>query len=97
MKTIKTNLAKDTHFVLTDDNDKIIGIIHVPQDEQNITLKVLQAIKDDCLPVYAVLVSDLYIDPTTTSNSITFEVEIQEERGDEVFVPSFYLTMTEVY
>lgn len=97
MKTIRTNLSKDSHFVLTNDDDKIIAIINVPQDEQNITEKILQAIKDDSIPVYAVMVNDLYIDPTATCQIISFEVKMQEEEEGEIYFPTYYLTITEMY
>ncbi len=93
MKLI-ANLSRDSHYVLTDDDDKVIAIIHVPQGEQDITQKVIQAIKDDCQPEYAVLISDLILDPTKTNS---FEVEVQEERGDETHSTTFYLDQTEVY
>lgn len=91
---ITTDFLRETHFVLTDEDDKIIAIIHVPQGEQDITEKVIQAIKDDCQSEFAVLVSDCVLDP---SESNSFEVEIQEERGDETHPTTFYLDQIEIY
>lgn len=47
MRRILTNLDKEANFVLTDDNDRVLGIINVPSGEQDITNKVLEAVQDD--------------------------------------------------
>ena len=47
MATIKTNFNTEKHFVLTNNEDKIMAIIHCPAWKNDISEKVRQAILED--------------------------------------------------
>lgn len=92
---ITTSLFRDIHFVLKDDEDRIVAVISVPKGA-DITAKVVRAIEEDTLTNDVSLTKDLVITDDSTSNVITFDVEGKDEDFDN-FAKTYYLEMTEVY
>jgi hypothetical protein len=95
---ITTDLLRDIHLVLTDEDDRIVAIINVPKGA-DITTKVIQAIEEDTSAHDVKLTQDLHIDGDATTEVITFDVEGYDEGVNEVesFEGTYFLTQTEIY
>jgi hypothetical protein len=96
---ITTELSRDMHFVLTDDEDRIVAVISVPKKEgvTDITDKVMLAIKEDSLTHDVNVTAPLHIDLEASCKPITFDVEGLDNDDDEDFAGTYYLEQVEIY
>ena len=113
MRKITTNLEKTVHFAVIDDSDRTIAVVQSLSGEQDITAKVLQTIKDDTLTDVELLygtttdpddflneipvTTDLLIEQSDLSDSISFDVQITDEDEEEGYTATYYLETIEIY
>lgn len=96
---ITANLSRDLHFVLTDDESRIVAVISVPKKESvtDITAKVVLAIEEDTLTHDVKVTAPLHIDLEASCKSITFDVEGLDNDDDDDFSKTYYLEQVEIY
>lgn len=94
MATIKTNFNTEKYFVLTNNEDKIMAIIHCPAGKNDISEKVIKAISED-EDAETTLVNTFVIDKagaTYLLNAMT------KDEGDEEEISRYYnLTESWIY
>lgn len=96
---ITTELSRDLHFVLTDEENRIVAIISAPKKEgiTDITDKVILAIEEDTLTHDVKVTTPLHIDLVASCNTITFDVEGFDNDDDDDFAKTYNLEQTEIY
>jgi hypothetical protein len=93
---ITTDLLREMHFVLTDDEDRIVAVIKAPIGG-DITERVALAIEEDTLTHDVKLTNGLHIDGDATCEVITFDVEGLDNDDDDDFSKTYYLEQVEIY
>jgi len=92
---VLTNLPNYTLLVVTDNNDKVLGIVEVESGEQDITAQLEEVISDNDDYNFVSVLSDLEIEWATEVFEI--DVELEDEDDDERYTNSFYFTAAELY
>lgn len=96
MSSITTELERETNFVLTDNQDRVVAIINVPINTTDIDNKLMTAISDDTGDEFLYFQTDYHINLEASAQTIQFEAFIVDEDGDKS-LETFYLTRTEIY
>jgi len=95
MAKIKTNFNTEKHFVLTNNEKKIMAIINCPAGKNDISEKIIKAISEDENADSVVLVNEFVIDKagaTYILNAI-----IKDEGEDEGNSNYYSLTESWIY
>jgi len=99
MNTIKMNFSEETHWVLKDEENRIIAIIVVPSGSVDISVKIKQAIDEDmCLEGRKVELEQ-NLEGGEFDYEIDFSASIDDENSDDDdgISYSFTLVKTALY
>lgn len=96
MSSIKVNLDHEVNFVLTDEENRVVAIINVPQGTTDIDNKLDKAISDDTGDSFQYFQTELDINLSNSANELLFEAFIEDDDEDR-YLKTFYLTRTEIY
>ncbi|MBC7845530.1 MAG: hypothetical protein H7Y10_03460 [Flavobacterium sp.] len=95
MATIKTNFNTEKHFVLTNNEDKIMAIINCPAGKNDISEKVKQAISEDENAESVTLVNQFVTDKAGATYILN--AMIKDECNDEGNSNYYNLTEACIY
>lgn len=96
MSSITVNLEKEVNFVLSDEEDRIVAIINVPQGTTDIDNKLANAIADDTGESFEYFQTELHIELNNSARQLQFDA-FTKDSDDDDFIRTFYLTRTEIY
>lgn len=94
MATIKTSFTTEKHFVLTNNEDKIMAIIHCPAGKNDISEKLIKAISEDEDLKTIDLVNEFIIDSPGVIYTINALI-VPDYGDDDEEAQSSYYNLTE--
>lgn len=95
MATIKTSFTTEKYFVMTNNEDKIMAIIHCPAGKNDISEKLIKAISEDENAETVTLVNEFVIDKAGATYLLN--AMIKDECDDEEISRYYSLTESWIY
>ena len=97
MSSITVKLEKEVNFILTDEEDRVVAIINVPQGTTDIDNKLANAISDDTGESFEYFQTELHIELNNSASQLQFDAFTKDLDDDDDYIRTYFLTRTEIY